>query len=242
ALCRLATGGGFGTRELYTNDDEVIFDAKRPLVANGIEDFVTRADLLERSLLIRHPPIPEDRRRPESEFWAAFDAAHTKLLGALLDRVSAGLRTRPGLKVDRVPRMADFALFALACERGCGERERFLTAYTQNQAGAHEQALDDSPITAPLLALMSGRDRWEGAPAELLCELERHAPTPPPKDWPKRANVLTNRLRRLAPNLRRVHRLNVEDGRQPDRGRGRFVRITREPDGARRSSSEPSTP
>src|SRR5262249_44628228 len=54
ALCRLATGGGFGTRELYTNDDEVIFDAKRPLVANGIEDFVTRADLLERSLLIRH--------------------------------------------------------------------------------------------------------------------------------------------------------------------------------------------
>jgi hypothetical protein len=28
--CRLATGGGFATRELYTNDDEVLFDAQRP--------------------------------------------------------------------------------------------------------------------------------------------------------------------------------------------------------------------
>jgi hypothetical protein len=44
ALCRLATGGGFATRELYTNDEEVIFDAKRPLVVNGIEDFITWAD------------------------------------------------------------------------------------------------------------------------------------------------------------------------------------------------------
>jgi hypothetical protein len=30
ALCRLATGGGFATRELYANDEEVLFDAKRP--------------------------------------------------------------------------------------------------------------------------------------------------------------------------------------------------------------------
>ena len=31
ALCRLATGGGFATRELYSNEDEVIFDALRGL-------------------------------------------------------------------------------------------------------------------------------------------------------------------------------------------------------------------
>ena len=27
ALCSLATGGGFGTRELYTDDEEKLFDA-----------------------------------------------------------------------------------------------------------------------------------------------------------------------------------------------------------------------
>ena len=30
ALCRLATGGGFATRELYTDFDEALFDALRP--------------------------------------------------------------------------------------------------------------------------------------------------------------------------------------------------------------------
>jgi hypothetical protein len=29
-LCRLATGGGFSTRQLYTDQDEVLFDASRP--------------------------------------------------------------------------------------------------------------------------------------------------------------------------------------------------------------------
>src|SRR5688572_9269814 len=32
ALCRLACGGGFGTRELYSDADEIIFDAARPVV------------------------------------------------------------------------------------------------------------------------------------------------------------------------------------------------------------------
>ena len=30
ALCRLATGGGFATRELYSDDDEIIFDRSAP--------------------------------------------------------------------------------------------------------------------------------------------------------------------------------------------------------------------
>ena len=62
AFCRLATGGGFSTGELHTNDEEVIFDATRPMAFNGIDDFITRADLLERSLLMRHPPIRAGRR------------------------------------------------------------------------------------------------------------------------------------------------------------------------------------
>jgi hypothetical protein len=246
AFCRLATGGGFSTRELYTDDGEVIFDAKRPLVVNGIEDFVTRADLLERSLLIRHPPIPEENRRPESEFWAAFDAAHPELLGAVLDRVSAGLRELPRVKLDRLPRMADFALFAAACERGGGDEPRFLSAYTDNQTGAHEQALDASPLPAALLTLMDGRELWEGTPTELHMELRRFAPMPEPKDWPKKPNVLTSKLRRLAPNLRRVHGLSVEDGRasgaKTGGKRSRFVRITRVSRSERETPSPSSPP
>src|SRR5262249_25329977 len=47
-LCRLATGGGFAVRQLYTDQDEVLFDAARPVILNGIEDIVARPDLADR--------------------------------------------------------------------------------------------------------------------------------------------------------------------------------------------------
>ncbi len=70
-LCRLATGGGFAVRQLYTDQDEVLFDATRPIILNGIEDFVTRPDLADRALFLALEAIPEERRRPEGELWAA---------------------------------------------------------------------------------------------------------------------------------------------------------------------------
>lgn len=42
ALCRLATGAGFGTRRLYTDDEEATFYASRPVIVNGIEEVATR--------------------------------------------------------------------------------------------------------------------------------------------------------------------------------------------------------
>src|SRR5262249_35725365 len=68
-LCRLATGAGFAVRQLYTDGDEVLFDAARPVMLNGIEDIVTRPDLADRAVFLTLEPIPEDRRRPEQELW-----------------------------------------------------------------------------------------------------------------------------------------------------------------------------
>src|SRR5262249_23050574 len=56
ALCRLATGGGFSTRKLYTDDEEALFSAQRPVVLNGIEDFVNRADLADRTIFLTLDP------------------------------------------------------------------------------------------------------------------------------------------------------------------------------------------
>jgi hypothetical protein len=72
-LCRLATGGGFAVRQLYIDQDEVLFDASRPVILNGIEDIVERPDLADRAVFLTLEPIPEDRRRPEAELWSAFE-------------------------------------------------------------------------------------------------------------------------------------------------------------------------
>jgi hypothetical protein len=72
SLCRLSTGGGFATRTLYSNDEETFLDAMRPVVLNGITDFVNRGDLVDRSLFLHLAVIPEQRRRTEGEFWRDF--------------------------------------------------------------------------------------------------------------------------------------------------------------------------
>jgi hypothetical protein len=109
-LCRLATGGGFAVRQLYTDQDEVLFDAARPVILNGIEDMVTRPDLADRAVFLTLEPIPEDRRRSEVELWSAFEAERPRILGVLLDAVVEGLKRLPATHLPKLPRMADFAL------------------------------------------------------------------------------------------------------------------------------------
>jgi hypothetical protein len=149
-LCRLATGGGFAVRQLYTDQDDVLFDAARPVILNGIEDIVTRPDLADRAVFLTLEPIPEERRRPEQELWAALEAERPRILGVLLDVVAKGLAMLPQTKLEKVPRMADFALWATACETALwpagtsGPRRVVDPDWCLNCRG-HRQTLRSSP-------------------------------------------------------------------------------------------------
>ena len=207
ALCRLSTGGGFSTRQLYTDDEEVIFDSQRPVIITSIEDVTTRGDLLERSLILSLPPIPEHKRCPEREFWDKFESQRPFIFGALLDALSGTLRELPCVKLSRMPRMADFAVWATACERSLRwPAGSFLSAYDGNRADANTISLDASPLSAPLQQLLANAPEWSGSAAELLETLGGLAGEQATRgrEWPKRANALSGRLKRLAPNLAAV--------------------------------------
>src|SRR5262249_28537509 len=88
ALCRLATGGGFGTRQLFTDDEEVIFDAQRPVLLNSIEELSSRPDLLDRALVLQLPALGEEERQTERDFWGRWEEARPRVLGALLDALA----------------------------------------------------------------------------------------------------------------------------------------------------------
>src|ERR1700731_3197905 len=121
AACRLATSGGFGGRQLYSDHDEAIFDATRPLVFNAIPDLGTaRADFLDRALIVGFLSIMPETRRDEAQFWREFSERRPRILGALLDATVAGIRNLPQVKLDRPPRLADFALWVSACEEALG--------------------------------------------------------------------------------------------------------------------------
>lgn len=84
AICRLATGGAFATRALYTDADEILFDSQRPVLLNGIEELAARGDLLDRSICLTMPNLSESDRRTEAEFWSAFEGIRPQVLGGLL--------------------------------------------------------------------------------------------------------------------------------------------------------------
>jgi hypothetical protein len=116
ALCRLARGGSLAVRQLYSDDAEVLFEASRPMLLNGIEDVIGRPDLADRAIVLTLPPISDAQRRPEAELWADFERARHGILGALLDIVAHGLARSRDVRLTSMPRMADFALWASACE------------------------------------------------------------------------------------------------------------------------------
>jgi hypothetical protein len=89
-LCRLASGGGFVVRSLYTDQDETLFAACRPILLNGITDVARQPDLAERAMPLVLQPIAEENRRTEAEFWKAFENKRAIILGALLDGAAAG--------------------------------------------------------------------------------------------------------------------------------------------------------
>ena len=84
-FCRLAVGGGYATRSLYTNTELTYLHAQRPLILNGINDFVSRGDLIDRSVFLHLAPVHPEDRRAESELWSSFQFDYSRILGALLD-------------------------------------------------------------------------------------------------------------------------------------------------------------
>ncbi len=242
AFCRLATGGGFATRELYSDADEMIFDAQRPLILNGIEELATRADLLDRALILYLPTITDEARKPESALWGAFEAVRPRILGALLDAVATCLQCVDEVRLERLPRMADFALWVTAGEAGLKwPQGTFLAAYTDNRSAANDLALEASVVVPAVQQILDEGD-WKGTATDLLALLNGRADeaTRRQRAWPTSSRALSNHLRRIAPNLRRTS-VEVEFGRE-GHSRRRLITMRKVTESASASSSSSAPP
>lgn len=221
AICRLATGGGFSTRELYSDDQEIIFNAMRGVILNGIEDIVTRHDLADRSIIVNLAPIPEDQRLTEKDLFLDFEDDAPGIMGALCDAVSCALRNINNVKLERLPRMADFAVWVTAAESALPwEKGTFMKAYQRNLKEVVELSLDSDTIAVTVRSLMEGRQAWEGTATDLLKTLEDHTDDKITKtrQWPKAPHILTGRLKRAATSLR-AFGIEVETGIRTHGGR-----------------------
>lgn len=219
-LCSLATGGGFATRTLYDDNNETIFRGMRPIVMDGIVDLVERPDLADRALNLTLGEITEEERRTEEDINTAWESAHPRVLGALLDVLSHGLTRLATTKLDKLPRMADFARWIAACETAMWDADTFGTLYEENR----KESLNDTTEADPFVdeirkflikqpwrdygsdGLPFGADHWVGTATDLLIALEggiafevKHT-----REWPKGARAVSAALKRNAAGLRQL--------------------------------------
>ena len=111
------------------------------------------------------------------------------------------------VRLEGMPRMADFAVWATAAENALGWKPRtFMDAYSGNRDEATESALEADPVAGAVRRFMGERDEWTGDATELWTALGELVDEDirKTKAWPGAPNALTTRLRHLAPALRRV--------------------------------------
>jgi len=200
SFCRLTNEGAIRNRMLYTNSQEVILRAMRPVIFNGIPHFARQNDFIDRTIYVDQPNIPPSSRKPEQEIWTAWEKARPMILGALYNALAVALRNFDHVKLDTFPRMADFAHWVVAAEPACPWNEGvFIKAYESNRTEMIDMALDADPIGEAILKLMESHVEWINSSTELLNALKTITPDliQKDKDWPKAPNALSNRLMRL---------------------------------------------
>jgi hypothetical protein len=169
------------------------------------------------------------------EFWRRFEEVRPLILGALLDVVAAGLARMPDVRLNRMPRMADFAKWITACEPALGWCDgEFMEIYAINRAAMTEMAIE-SDETIKMIRdepICHGEHESVGSLLEklrVLCSEDRDKRA----QLPKSPRALSGLLRRYAPGLRAIG-LEVSFGTH---GRiGNPVNITRKEKAPARAS------
>lgn len=206
-LCRFATGFGFRTRKLYSDTDETVIELARPQIITAIDHVVTRDDLADRVLLVELPPIPEGERLPKGELDKRLTQLKPKIFGGLLNIMPQVLAKLPSTKPDRLPRMADFGLFAIAAEEVLGfESGSFMKAFDRNRESSRQVVLEASPLAGQLITFVESEDCWSGTASELLEKLELMTDRQITQTsfWPKTASHLVRQINRLKPDLEAI--------------------------------------
>jgi primase-polymerase (primpol)-like protein len=208
-LCKVITGSGFTKRELYSDDEDIIYTLKRPLGINGINLVGTRPDLLERSLIIELSRIEPENRKSEMDLMENFERELPQILAGIFDVLVKAIKIRPTIKLESLPRMADFTLWGCAISEALGYTQKdFLDAYEANITTQTDTILTENIVAAAIISFMDSKFEWSGTATELLRQLNTQAfiddVSTYEKYWPKGSNVLMRRLNELKVNLKEV--------------------------------------
>lgn len=237
AFCTLATGGGFASRQLYTNGEEHVMETKRPVVLNGIAVVATRPDLIDRVIHVDLPTIPADARRDDADTHAGWERDQPKVFAGLLDLFSAALAMLPTVKLTQKQRMADYERLGEAVARALGFAPgEFQQQYAELVRAGIDRALESNAVAQALDKYLAERVlpiNWQGTAGQLYDLLNTHS-IPDRSSWPRSPKGLSDQLRSIAPAYRAKGIDITHLGHSREGARWRIAQI--------RSQTHPATP
>ncbi len=203
-LAIASTGGGFSKRQLFTDDEDIVYQVKRCIGLNGINALITRPDLMDRAILLQQERIEPSKRIEDKKLWESFELAKPYILGGIFDVLANAMAIYPDIKIETLFRMADFTRWGAAISVALGiNPKEFIEAYGANIERQNEEVILNSALAQAVLSLMNSRDKWEGTIKEALSALiEIAQPEKGSKDFPRAEKSLRKHLNRLKVNLR----------------------------------------
>lgn len=202
-LSQACTGGGFSKRKLYTDDESVIFQIMRCIGINGINLLISRADLMDRTILLRMDRIEPSQRKEGKVLMREFEDERPYLLGCIFDVLSKAMSIHPTVKLSNLPRMADFMTWGVAITQALGYKtDDFIGAYQANIESQNSEIINSNTLAQAVLTFMQDKENWSGTVRQAYEELEKFITVKKDDNtFPKRPNKLRNHLNRIKANL-----------------------------------------
>jgi hypothetical protein len=222
-LCKAVTGDGWVRRTLYTNSDLSVLTFRRVVALTSIDAGALRGDLGDRLLLADLLPIADNARRTEGELDALYAQSRPRIFGGLLDDLADVLERLPDLRLPAMPRMADFGRVLAALDMLDKSDNPALPLYVGQRTRIAGDVVDSDAVASAIVRLVEAVGSWTGTASDLL---QRITSTPAPYGWPRSAQGMGGRLKRLRPALRLVG-IDIDPDRAPTRERTRTYTIAR---------------
>jgi hypothetical protein len=218
-LCALCTGGGIEERKLFAQGEAFRTNSvRRPILTNSIQEIIEEPDLLDRAICFWLDYL-FNNYKSESAFRKEFDAAKSRIFGALLNGLVGALRVlrEHGDDMDVMAkalgcggiRFADSVAFAEAACRAMGFVDgTFVEAYKENRLIPFFRAAEFDPLLKGIRDMMVRKHSWFGTPTELLATID------PGDEVPGLPNAvhLGRELVKLIPTLWKLYQLQITTG------------------------------
>ena len=174
-LCSAVTGLGIEKRMLYTDDESILRQFKRPIAMNGINIPIDKPDLMDRCVFHLMGSIDEKERKTEAEMAQKMSEDAPKVIRAMLGTIVKAMSLYDVVEPTKNNRMADFTKWGCAITKALGlNPQYFEKAYASNIDVQDEEAVKASVVAEYLIKYLEGRNitKTESTSAELMREIE----------------------------------------------------------------------